>query len=285
VEVRERQEALARERHERYRKMLADCEIRAPAAGIVVYGSTGQERGYRGRERIEANAQVRERPEILRIPKPGDLGAKVSVHESRVESVKVGQRAWVSVGARTDRRIAAEVRSVASMADSQSSWWNPDLKVYTCQLAFLEPQPDLKPGMSAQVEILVAELEDVLAVPPQCVTGPRRKPVVWVWNERRGAGEPREVVLGLASDHLVEVREGLEPGERVLLAPPTTPTTGSAPEPGEPDAGAPDRGAPEGGAAGERGRADRERGSQRPEGSGPPPSSERRRRGGADSSR
>lgn len=223
VRAREEQEGITRQRYERYVAMESACEIRAPAAGLVVYGSTGQERGWRGRERIERNAQVRERQEILRIPRPGDLGAKVSVHESRVEAVRAGQRAWVMVGARTERRLAGRVRTVANMADSQSSWWNPDLKVYTCQISFDEPQPDLKPGMSAQIEIVIDELEDVLAVPLQAVGGSRARPLVYTWDDSAGAPVPHAVTLGRANDHLVEVRAGLEPGWRVVLAPPPAP--------------------------------------------------------------
>lgn len=220
VRTRQDQEAIARQRYERYVAMEAACVIKAPSPGLVVYGTTGQERSYRGRERIERNAQVRERQELLRIPRPGDLGARVSVHESRIESVKVGQRAWISVGARTDRRIPGRVRTVANMADSQSSWWNPDLKVYGCQISFDEPQPDLKPGMSAQIEVVVDELEGVLAVPLQAVGGTRAQPAIWVWDEAAQDVSKREVALGAANDHFVEVKSGAQPGDRVLLAPP-----------------------------------------------------------------
>jgi hypothetical protein len=72
--------------------------------------------------------------------------------------------------------------------------------------------------MSAKVEILVGEVEGALQVPVQAVTLASGLPRVWV----RGAGgdAARPVTLGASSDRFVEVTEGLDEGDVVLLSPP-----------------------------------------------------------------
>src|SRR5262249_40640108 len=79
----------------------------------------------------------------------------------------------------------------------------------------------LKPGMSAEVTITVGDaLEQVLTVPVEAVVGS-----VEMGGKRRcyvlglEGPEPRDIVVGLSNDRMVEVREGLKEGEQVILNP------------------------------------------------------------------
>ncbi len=72
--------------------------------------------------------------------------------------------------------------------------------------------------MSAEVEILVAKLEDVIYVPLQAVTYWDDKRVVYVDNF--GNPEQREVEVGTFSDSFIEITAGLRAGDEVLLLPP-----------------------------------------------------------------
>ncbi|HJT33020.1 MAG TPA: hypothetical protein VJ783_13345, partial [Pirellulales bacterium] len=75
----------------------------------------------------------------------------------------------------------------------------------------------LTPGMNAQVEILVQHSAHALVIPLICVTDERGQSCVRV--KKRGGAARREVKLGLANDALVEVLDGLNEGELVLLNP------------------------------------------------------------------
>jgi hypothetical protein len=72
--------------------------------------------------------------------------------------------------------------------------------------------------MSAQVEIHITTLPDVISAPVQAVAGTADKPAVFVW--KAGKVERRDVELGLASEHYVEIKSGVSVGERLLLDPP-----------------------------------------------------------------
>ena len=71
--------------------------------------------------------------------------------------------------------------------------------------------------MTAQVEILVTELADVLSVPVQAVLEYQGKDHVAVKTD--DGHDWRVVRLGISNDKLVEVREGLKTGEVVALNP------------------------------------------------------------------
>ncbi len=192
--------------------------ITATVPGLVVYSSSGSGHRRRNDERIDEGSSVRQGQTLIKIPDPNSLGVITKVHESAIRNLKEGQEAHVEVDALPGSRLPARVDLVKRMPDAASWWDNPDLKVYHTELQLLGGHPTLKPGMSAQVEILVTTLEDVIAVPVQSVAGTADKPAVFVWSP--DGVERREVVLGMASEHYIEIQSGVNVGERLLLDPP-----------------------------------------------------------------
>ena len=195
--------------------------IRAQRPGLVVYGSADQNASrFRSssQEAIQEGATVRERQSILTIPDMREMAVKVNIHESAVQRVAVGQSVRVSVDAFPDEQLTGVVTKVAVVADSANSFMNPDLKVYPTTIKIDGTHEWLRPGMSAEIEILVRTLEDVIYVPIQAVTYFDDKRVVYVSN--RGRPERREIEVGAFSESFIEVVSGLQEGEEVLLLPP-----------------------------------------------------------------
>lgn len=71
----------------------------------------------------------------------------------------------------------------------------------------------LLPGTSADVEIILRKAEGVLRIPAYALLEGER---VLVYNGGRLEG--RTVVTGLRNWEFVEIREGLRPGERVVVS-------------------------------------------------------------------
>src|SRR5690606_32681322 len=80
--------------------------------------------------------------------------------------------------------------------------------------------PEIKPGVTARVDVLVAELDDVIKIPLQAVVGIEERQFCFVRNE--SGSQPVEVELGLFDSEFVQVRSGLEAGDEVALSPPAT---------------------------------------------------------------
>lgn len=195
--------------------------VRAQRPGLVVYGGANQNSSrWRGsnQEAIQEGATVSERQAILTIPDLREMAVKVNIHESAVQRVGVGQRVRVSVDAFPDDPLTGVVSRVAVVADSANSFMNPDLKVYPTTIKIDGTHEWLRPGMSAEVEIIVDRLSDVIYVPVQAVTYFDNRRVVYVAG--RGKPERREVEVGAFSESFIEIVSGLEEGENVLLLPP-----------------------------------------------------------------
>jgi multidrug efflux pump subunit AcrA (membrane-fusion protein) len=145
--------------------------------------------------------------------------------------VSDGQKARIRVDALGERVFEGHVRTVANVA-SQIDSWTSDVKLYqTLVMVDFEVLADgtkkrianeeLKPDMTAEVTITVdTAKEAVLTVPVQAVMagaemGAKRE----VFVKTPAGYDRREVKLGLYNERVVEIREGLQEGEEVVLNP------------------------------------------------------------------
>lgn len=140
--------------------------------------------------------------------------------EHELEKVSDGLRATIRVEAFPDRLLHGHIKSVATVA-AQQDWMSADIKNYQTMVAIDESLEGLKPGMSAEVTIHVESTKDhVLTVPIQAVfggveLGRQRKLFV---HTPEGPKE-REVTIGLANEKIVEIKDGLQEGDTVILNP------------------------------------------------------------------
>ena len=136
------------------------------------------------------------------------------VHEAMVDQIAPGMTARVEVDAFPDETFLGVVEAVAPLPDRTTL----DVKVYTTPVAITKGNSRFRPGMSARVTILVAELDNVLSVPVQAVVQYDKKYHVAVKTPDGGV-DWREVTLGRGNGQVVEVKGGLKTGETVALDP------------------------------------------------------------------
>jgi RND family efflux transporter MFP subunit len=204
-----------KERHDRYVAQLEKCRIVAPQDGMVAYATEDGGRWNRGSS-IATGAFVRERQDILSIPNLTHMQVNTAVHESVLDQVKPGLKAVIRVDAFPDRIYSGTVKTVAVLPD-QGGWLSSDTKVYKTIVTIDEEVSQLKPGMTAVVEIDVERLTDVLSVPIQAIV--QRADKNWCYVRTDQGLDQRAVVLGKTNDKFVEVREGLVDGDMVVLNP------------------------------------------------------------------
>lgn len=199
---------------DRLQKQFQECTIPAPQDGMVVYANdmSGGRRGDSG-PKIDLGAQVNQFQAILRLPDLQNMQVKTLVHETKVDSLRIGMRARIKI---QDREFQGEITSIANQAES-SNWFSSGVKEYST-IVKIDGEPDgLKPGMTAEVEILVSEMKSVLEIPVQCVVESGGKFHAYVKTDK--GIERRDLVLGGTNDSLVAVVDGLKEGEKVLQNP------------------------------------------------------------------
>ncbi len=207
---------LEKARLERLRKQLENCVVKAPQSGMAVWAnraSGGKRGGGQSGPSIEEGAVVREGQDILKIPDLSQMQVKVTVHETQVDKLRRGMPARIVI---QDKELKGAVVSVASQPEP-SSFFTSNVKEYATIVKILSKSTDLRPGLTAYVEILVEELDDVVAVPVHVVIEQRGK--FYCWVQSSDGPQKREVVLGSTNNKLIELKDGLLPGEKVVLNP------------------------------------------------------------------
>ena len=140
--------------------------------------------------------------------------AEVSLHESVLKKVKVGQPCKITVDAFPGATLSGTVDFVALLPDKGSWWANPNKRVFRALVSLSDSEDELRPGMSCSVEIVIAEIANTVYMPLQAVFQRDGETICFV------GGNPRSVSLGQNNDQWVEVSEGVEPGDIVSLSPP-----------------------------------------------------------------
>lgn len=220
---------------EAYNIAVANAEkrtVRAPKSGSVVV----------------MNAQVGALTDsaanaggLIQIADLTQMTVKVQVNEVDISRVSVGQMAKATFSALPGVELDAQVTRIATVADSgeDSYGYGYGGGVVTHDVSLLIPQPvaELKPGMTANVQIMLQSVPDTLMVPSSCVAMDEAGSsyVMVVTDYETGAVERRSVTVR-ASDQTTSAIEGdISEGDEVLLDPYSAPSD-DAPMDGGPTA-------------------------------------------------
>jgi HlyD family secretion protein len=189
-------------------KQVQNCTIRAPHDGFVIYANNAEREQF-----IEPGLPVRQRQQLFYLPDLSDMEAVAMLHESIVDEVNPGMRATVHIEGMSNRRIEGHVTSVAPMATLN---WRSDVRYFESIVKLENVPGGLRPGMTAEVEIALPRLDDVLAVPSEAVQVENGHDFCFVVHEN--GLERREVKLGHVTAEMSEVTAGLEEGEQIVVS-------------------------------------------------------------------
>lgn len=196
---------------------LARTKIVAPGDGTIValLVEVGQT--------VNASSTI---PTIVKIADLDTMVIKAEISEADVVRVEAGQRVYFTILGEPDVQIDATLREVEPAPTSISSdTASTDSAVYYNGL-FDVPNPDhkLRISMTAQVTIVLAEVEDALTLPSGLVTRKDQQgnTVVPVFDPVTEQVAPRRIEVGLNNNVVAEIKSGLDEGEQVVSGAPTT---------------------------------------------------------------
>ena len=200
-----------------YKEQLIKSEMRAPQDGLVIYARSSSR--YNDTY-IKEGALIRKGYSVIDLPDISELMAVVQVHESFVRHIKTGQKAVVRIDSLPDREFQGVVRHVAPTPDARRKYYE-NISVYDTHVWIQDENSqlpeDLKPGVSAKAEIVVAELNDVMMVPVLSVATYKGQKVVQVKRGENQVVVP--VKTGQFNNRFIEIKDGSKEGDQVSLAP------------------------------------------------------------------
>jgi multidrug resistance efflux pump len=219
-------------RMEEIESEIAKCVILAPQDGLVVYYVSDQARSGGGAQQsiVAQGEPVREGQKIMQIPDLSQMVVNVRIHEAMISALhnetnpkdkRTWQLAQIRIDAIPNRVFRGHVKSIDTIA-SQQDWFASDVKLYKTVVSLDETVEGLKPGMSAEVTIDAEESPtEVMVLPVQAIVGSLSLGETSHCFVVGTDGQPRrrKLVLGMSNAQVVEIRAGLEVGERVVLNP------------------------------------------------------------------
>ena len=207
--------AVEKDKNKRLLTQIDACTMKAPQAGQVVYAVNKNARG--GGDQIEQGATVRERQAIINLPDVAQMKVDCRIHESMIGNIRKGLPASVRINAFSDQVFNGVISDVSSVP-IPGRWPNMDLKEYETEIKLTDgPEviQKLRPGLTAQVEILVDSRDDVLQIPLTAVLAIADKQFAYVLTDN--GEELRELVTGQSNQSHVEIKEGIKEGELVIM--------------------------------------------------------------------
>jgi HlyD family secretion protein len=207
----------------KYGDQIKECKIYAPGDGQVVYATTTSRRRHYSTEELKKGSSVRERQELFHMPNADHKMMAVVKIPQACEPMLTDPRdasllrlpATVTIAGAKKKKFAATLAEIDPLPHHD---YNDAIKVFNSEVHINEVSPDLRPGYNCEVNIVIAQYDDVIAVPIQSVQMVAGKPTVYV--KTSGDPEPRSVVAGMDNNRFMHIKSGLEAGEHVLLAPP-----------------------------------------------------------------
>jgi len=196
---------------------VALCMIKAPAAGQVVYANDGSGNGER---LIEEGRTVRENQRIIRLPDPKRMQVRAEINESRIDQIRPGMTARIRIEALPGGDLAGELVKVTEFPLPSANVYVSHIKNYGATVLIDNPPSGLRPGMTAELAILVSEESQALQVPVQSVVERDKRYFCLVGGPAaEGPLKVREVEMGASNQNSVIIVAGLDEGEEVVLNP------------------------------------------------------------------
>ena len=189
-------------------KELGDLTVRAPFAGVVTarFADPGAFVTPTTSASASAGASSSSIVELAQ-----GLEAVAKVPESDIGRIQAGQSAAVRVDSFPDRRFPARVRQIAPRAEKLNNVTSFEVK-----LQLIDPPPELRIGMTADIEFNTGTLAARTLIPTVAVVTEQGKPGVLLVGP---GNQPtfQAVTLGASSGKDTQILEGLQPGTRVFI--------------------------------------------------------------------
>jgi multidrug efflux pump subunit AcrA (membrane-fusion protein) len=175
--------------------------IRAPFSGIVTQVVKNEGQFAKQNDPKEF---------VLRIDDLSKMFINANAPEIDVVKIQSGFEADIKVSAILSHNYKGVVREISQAATAKEQWGVRSQVEYLIKIEITDADAQLKPGMSAVVDIITNKKENVLTLEHEFIQKDNDKYFVILKNGKR-----RDIKVGLQNESVFEIAEGLREGEEV----------------------------------------------------------------------
>jgi len=198
LDERERNVAEAKAQISGARARVNNRVIRAPFSGIL------------GLREVSPGTLISPGDEITTLDDVTPIKVDFSIPERFLAAIQAGQSVVATAAAYPGEKFRGEIAAVSSRVD-------PVTRAITVRAKIPNEDAKLRPGMLLTIEVVSRERVAV-GIPEEALVPESDNQYVYVVDESAGTVERRAVELGLRRPGIVEIREGLKPGEVIVVS-------------------------------------------------------------------
>jgi multidrug efflux pump subunit AcrA (membrane-fusion protein) len=207
---------------ERLTKLLADQKlmvVKSPIDGVLYYGKSVRGKfgdSNNAAESLRRHSNIQANQVLMTIVQPEDLYIRATVPEEQLHNVHAGVKGVATPAGYPETHLAVKANRVGEFPIA------PDSYDARFELAGDEPDTSLVPGMMCKIRLTAYFKKDALCVPSKALVPDELHDQEYcVWRLKSdGTNEKVSVVVGKRTDKKVEILQGLNANDRVLLEAP-----------------------------------------------------------------
>lgn len=201
---------------QRAERALSKMILRAPLAGMISLVPIWRPEGevpFKPGDRAWPGAPMAELPDV------SSLRISARVDETERGRIAIKQSVTAQLDAIPDRQFTGNIEQISTIAtiDFSAGW--PIPRNFNLEIALDQTDTRLKPGMTAELTVVVDRVPDALSIPSEASFQKSGQTVAYVWE---GSKFQEHVIdIGRRSLNRILVAKGLRAGDRVALKDPS----------------------------------------------------------------
>jgi RND family efflux transporter MFP subunit len=195
---------------------LSKMTLTAPAAGMVSLVPVWHPEGrlpFKPGDRAWPGAPLAE------LPDADSLRISAHVDETERGRLALKQLVTVHLDAIPDLQFTGTIEEISTLASEDFSAGWPIPRNFDVRIILDQSDPRLKPGMTAQVTVIVDRVRDALTIPVRASFQKEGETLAYVWGGSKFRTQLIEV--SRRSGDRILVAKGLQTGDRIALQDPT----------------------------------------------------------------
>jgi RND family efflux transporter MFP subunit len=176
---------------------LAKLKVRAPFNGVIVNLPH-----YTSNQWVEANT------EVATLMDYSSLYAELTLPGKEMDRIQQNQNVIVSNYSQEKQKLEGKVTQISPALD-------PTSRMFKIKIEASNPNLLIKPGVFVRADIIVQEKADVIVIPKDIILDRRGRKTVYI--VQRGIAQERRLELGIETSDTVEVTQGLNPDDSLII--------------------------------------------------------------------
>lgn len=176
---------------------LEKMNIRAPFDGVIV-----------NLPHFSKEAKVNSGTSVVTIMDYSSMLLEINLPESAINEVTVGQKAYITHYTLPKDTIMGEITELSPAISSETRTFKGKLVIDNKELL-------IRPGMFVKADIITESHSSTIVIPKNIVRNERNRRTVFVVDQ--GVARSRNVKLGLDEKNSVEVLEGLDKDDQIIV--------------------------------------------------------------------